>query len=203
MRIEISEEAANLEDYARIQMSFEVRRVLDVVPLDNGLGGFTLYERKLRAPYLKDYDAIELPQQWPRSFDISNWGFFVARSDGLRVGGATVAFNTADLMMLEERRDIAVLWDIRVAAEARGQGVGKALFRAAENWAVTQGCRRLKIETQNINVPACRFYAKQGCVLGAIHRFAYPDFPNEAQLLWYKDLLPESDVSHRDPGRGL
>ena len=26
------------------------------------------------------------------------------------------------------------------------------------------------------------------CVLGAIHRFAYPEFPNEAQLLWYKDL---------------
>lgn len=192
MRIEISEEAASLEDYARIRMSFEVRRVLDVVPLDNGLGGFTLSERKLRAPYLKDYDAIEIPQQWARSFDISNWGFFVARSGGLRVGGATVAFDTAGLTMLEDRRDIAVLWDIRVAAEARGQGVGMALFQAAEEWAVTQGCRRLKVETQNINVPACRFYAKQGCVLGAIHRFAYPDFPDEAQLIWYKDLAFET-----------
>lgn len=192
MRIEISEEAANLEDYARIRLSFEVRRVLDVVPLDNGLGGLTLSERKLRTPYLKDYDAIENPHQWTRSFDISNWGFFVARSDGLRVGGATVAFDTAGLTMLEDRGDIAVLWDIRVAAEARGQGVGMALFQAAEEWAVTQRCRRLKVETQTINVPACRFYAKQGCVLGAIHRFAYPDFPDEAQLLWYKDLAFET-----------
>jgi hypothetical protein len=53
---------------------------------------------------------------------------------------------------------------------------------------VAKGCFRLKVETQNINVPACRFYVKQGCVLGAIHRFAYPEFPDEAQLLWYKDL---------------
>jgi hypothetical protein len=25
-------------------------------------------------------------------------------------------------------------------------------------------------------------------VLGAVHRFAYPDLPHEAQLLWYKSL---------------
>jgi GNAT superfamily N-acetyltransferase len=90
--------------------------------------------------------------------------------------------------MLEDRRDVAVLWDIRVAAEVRGQRVGTALFDAAEKWAVTHGCQRLKGETQNINVPACRFYAKQRCELGAIHRFAYPDLPNETQLLWYKNL---------------
>ena len=193
MRIEVSEEkVANLEDYAQIRMSFEVRQVLDVAVLNDGCGRFTLSERELQAPYLKDYDAIESPLQWQRSFDLSNWGFFVARSEGLRLGGAAVAFNTAGLTMLEDRKDLAVLWDIRVATEVRGKGVGAALFRAAEKWAVAQGCKRLKVETQNINVPACRFYARQGCVLGAIHRFAYPDFPNETQLLFYKDLACET-----------
>jgi GNAT superfamily N-acetyltransferase len=91
---------------------------------------------------------------------------------------------------LEDRTDLAVLWDIRVAEGMRGRGLGTALFRTAEEWAREQRCRQLKVETQNINVPACRFYAKQGCVLGAIHRFAYPDFPEEAQLLWYKQLAP-------------
>ena len=193
MRIEVSEEkVANLEDYAQIRMSFEVRQVLDVAVLNDGCGRFTLSERELQAPYLKDYDAIESPLEWQRSFDISNWGFFVARSEGLRLGGAAVAFDTAGLTMLEDRKDLAALWDIRVATEARGKGVGAALFRAAEKWAMAQGCQRLKVETQNINVPACRFYARQGCVLGAIHRFAYPDFPNETQLLWYKDLACET-----------
>src|SRR5437867_6642240 len=119
MRIEVLEErSSNLEDYARIHMSFRVQRVLDVTLVDDGFGGFRLSERKLDAPYLKDYDAIENPMQWPRSFDLSNWGFFAARSDGLRVGDATVAVITSGLTMLEARGDIAVLWDIRVAAEA-------------------------------------------------------------------------------------
>jgi len=189
VRVQVSEEKeVNLGDYALIRMSFEVRQVLDVETLDGGLGGFNLSLRNLQTPYLKDYDAIESPLQWPHSFDMSNWGFFVARSEGVTVGGAAVAFDTAGLTMLEDRRDIAVLWDIRVAADARGQGVGEALFSAAEKWAVAHGCLRLKVETQNINVPACRFYAKQGCTLGAIHRFAYREFPDETQLLWYKDL---------------
>jgi len=193
MRIEVTEEkAANLEDYARIPMSLEVRVILDLSMVQNGLGGLTLTKRKLQIPYVKDYDAIESPRHWDKSFDLSNWSFFAAHSDGLRVGGAAMAFNTPGVTMLEDRRDVAVLWDIRVAPEARGKGVGTALFEAVEAWSTAKGCRRLKIETQNINVPACLFYAKQGCVLGAIHRFAYPEFPNEVQMLWYKELKTET-----------
>ena len=193
MRFQVSEEnptCLDLEQYARIRMSFEVSRVFDVEVVGPGFGGFALVERRLETPYLKDYDAIESPREWSRYFDMTNWGFFAARSEGARVGGAAIAFDTEGVTMLENRRDLAVLWDIRVDGEARGQGVGTALFQAAENWARARGCRQLKVETQNINVPACRFYAKQGCVLGAIHRFAYPELPDEAQLLWYKHLMP-------------
>ena len=131
MTIEVSEEAANLEDYARIRMSFEVSRVLDVTALENGLGGFAMSERKLQVPYLRDYDAIESPLQWPRSFDMSNWGFFAARSDGLRVGGAAVAFNTSGLTMLEDRRDIGGLMghSSRYGAKAAGSLLKDSLSR--------------------------------------------------------------------------
>jgi hypothetical protein len=51
--------------------------------------------------------------------------------------------------------------------------------------------RQIKIETQNINVNACRFYARMGAVVGAIHQYAYSStYPEETMLLWYKDLLP-------------
>jgi GNAT superfamily N-acetyltransferase len=70
----------------------------------------------------------------------------------------------------------------------RSNGVGTALFKAAEVWSMAKGCRQIKVETQNINVPACRFYAKQGCVLRTVQLHAYSEFPDEAQLLWYKDL---------------
>jgi GNAT superfamily N-acetyltransferase len=188
MRVEVTEEpAAALAELARIPISFLVRSVFGVA---DDADGFVLTERSLAAPYVKDYDAIggEGPTRWADRFDLSNWGFFAARVDGRLVGAAALAFDTAGVEMLEGRRDLAVLWDLRVALDARGQGVGSALFRAAEAWARARGCTRLKIETQNINVPACRFYAARGCVLGAANRSAYPDLPDETQLLWYKNL---------------
>lgn len=179
-------------ELAHIPIAFEVESVFDVSARDGGLGGLALSERRLDVPYVKDYDAVEeeSPAQWARRFDVSNWGLIGAHSNGARVGGAVIAFNTAGVNMLEGRSDLAVLWDIRVSPRARGRGVGSALFRAVEAWAAARGGRQLKIETQNINVAACRFYARQGCVLGAINRFAYRELPNEVQLLWYKNLSP-------------
>ena len=170
-----------LGEHARVAIAFEVRRVLDVVGQDNDPGAAVLAERTLEVPYVKGYDP-----EW--DFDPSNWGLIAAYSNGRRVGGAVIAFNTVGITMLDGRSDLAVLWDIRVAPEVRGEGVGSALFRAVEKWATARGCRQLKVETQNVNLPACRFYQRQGCVLGGIRRFAYPEFPQEVQLLWYKDL---------------
>jgi GNAT superfamily N-acetyltransferase len=190
MRIDVTEESAGaLGEFARIPISFEVRSLLDVAGPDEG-GGFVLTERSLPAPYVKDYDAIagEGPTRWADRFNLANWGFISARVEGRPAGAAVVAFDTPGVNMLEGRRDLAVLWDLRVAPEARGQGIGSALFRAAEAWARARGCTQMKIETQNINVPACRFYAARGCVLGAANRLAYPELPDEVQMLWYKSL---------------
>lgn len=99
-----------------------------------------------------------------------------------------VAHDSPGLLMLEGRRDLAVLWDIRVAPEVRGHGIGSALWQEVEIWASLRACRHLKVETQNTNVGACNFYARQGCYLGAMNRYAYPELPDEIQLLWYKDL---------------
>jgi GNAT superfamily N-acetyltransferase len=123
-----------------------------------------------------------------KRFDVKNRGLIAAHDGGRRLGGAVVAFNNARVNMLEGRTDLAVLWDIRVRPEARSAGTGALLFRGAEEWARDRGCRRLKVETQNINVPACCPYRQMNCTLGAINRFAYPDLPDEVQLMWFKDL---------------
>ena len=91
-------------------------------------------------------------------------------------------------MLEESRDDLAVLWDIRVHPELRRTGIGSQLFRSAVEWARQKGCKQLKVETQDINVPACRFYAAQGCELRTVNPDAYPDLPHETQLLWYLHL---------------
>jgi GNAT superfamily N-acetyltransferase len=193
-----AEPAAALREYASVPIAFTVRSVLDIAEPAAAAEGFVLTERRLDVPYVKDYDAIprEHPAGWAERFDVSRWGVFAAWVEGRRVGGAVVAFRTPGLTMPEGRDDLAVLWDIRVAPEARGQGVGSVLFRAAEVWARGHGCRQLKVETQNVNVAACRFYARQGCALASIHRDAYPGMPGEIQLLWYKDLAGVALGSH-------
>jgi ribosomal protein S18 acetylase RimI-like enzyme len=156
-------------------------------------------ERDVSHPYLKDYDAIagEGPLTWSRRFDLSNWGLFMALVGDRRVGGAAVVLNAPDVGMLQGRSDLALIWDIRVSPEVRGLGVGSELFRAAVEWSNARRARLLKVETQNTNVPACKFYARQGCFLGAIDRFAYPDLPHEVQLLWYKDLASSAGWNRR------
>ncbi len=196
MTIEITEEPpAALAEYAKVSIAFEVSERFAVPASETGLGGLPLISERVIPTYIKDYDARPKshPTAWATRFDLSQWGILAAWAEGERLGGAVVAKDTPGVAMLEGRADLAVLWDLRVAPSWRGRGVGTALFRAAEAWALARGGRWLKVETQNVNVIACRFYANQGCTLGALNRFAYPALPDEVQLLWYKELKVEAN----------
>jgi GNAT superfamily N-acetyltransferase len=201
-RIEMSEldiveqSVEDLADYGSVPISFEVRDILDIEVVGRGLGGFLLSRREIEPPYVKDYDAFEEagPASWAERWDISNWGILSAFLDGSRVGGCVLAYDTPGVHKLEGRKDIAALWDIRVTPERRREGIGSRLFHAAEDWAGRRGCSLLKVETQNINVPACRFYLKQGCVLGLMNRYAYREYPDEVELVWYKELRDRERV---------
>jgi GNAT superfamily N-acetyltransferase len=174
-------------EYAAIPIAFRVTSRLSAER--GGDGSFVLSEQVVEPGYIKDYDAIsERPDAWAGRFDTSQWLMLVARVDELVVGGATVAFGGAGLDLLDGRADLALLWDIRVAPSFRGRGIGRALFEEVEALAVARGCAELKVETQNINVPACRFYAALGCSLRTVRADAYPLCPGEDQFLWHKAL---------------
>ncbi|HNY12900.1 MAG TPA: GNAT family N-acetyltransferase [Candidatus Wallbacteria bacterium] len=189
MDIEIRQEPIEiLPEYAKISIAFQIETVFVVEAIKNGLGGIIMREEKIEKPYRKNYDAIpgEGPASWPKQWDISKWEIISAFAGRKRIGGALVAYDTPGLNFLDGRKDIAGLWDIRIDQEFRGCGVGSKLFQHAVICAQKKGCIFLKIETQNNNVSACKFYARQGCELGAINRHAYKELPDEAQLIWYK-----------------
>ena len=183
----------DLAEYAEVPMVCTVDSMLAVEEIDGGLGGLRLCERPVKIPYTKNYDAYGDggPLNWPQRFDISQWRLWIARDGGQMVGGAAVAWKTCGIEMLAGGSDMAVLWDIRVRETSRRQGVGTALFRVATDWGKSKGCSLLKIETQNVNVGACRFYSKMGCVLGRIDRLAYrqcADLASEVMLVWHLEL---------------
>jgi len=190
MNIEIESIAWDqLDEYAKIPISFEVTSILDVSFLGNGINGIGIIEAEIESPYLKDYDESESPDDWAKNWDTKNWGFFVARNKKSEaIAGVSIALKTKGLNMLEGRNDLAVIWDIRVKPEYRNKGVGTLLFHQAIDFSQRAKCKTLKIETQNNNVNACRFYAKQNCYLGGIHANAYEEFPSEIQFLFYKNI---------------
>ena len=186
----VEETSEVLSDYGQVPIAFEVNSRFRVERESGGLGGIRLIEEAVNPPYIKDYDRPDGPERWARrSWDLSNWIFLGAFRERERIGGAIVAFRVDDMNYCEGREDLAGLWDIRVHPDHRGRGVGKSLFQHAETCARNRCCTQLKIETQNINVAACRFYAHMGARLGKVHMYAYhSDSLDEVELTWYKEL---------------
>ena len=186
--ITIREETiAALGDYLKVAIAFTVRSRYVTVPNDGKDGQWSLVEEVVDPPWIKDYDDAERPTRWLQR-DTTNWRLISAFAGDQRVGGAIVVHDSPELDFLEGRDNLAALWDIRVASEWRGQGVGSKLFEHATRYARSVRCVELKIETQDINVNACNFYAKHGCRLVKVIPDAYPSCPGEVEFVWILDL---------------
>ncbi len=98
-----------LEEYATLSIAFQVESVLRVEQVDGGLGGLLLHQELVAEPYLRDYedDEEEPVTRWRTRFDLSNWGFFLARDGEKAVGGATIAYHTPNVWRLDGRTDLA------------------------------------------------------------------------------------------------
>jgi GNAT superfamily N-acetyltransferase len=185
--LEIRVEIPSLEvlaDYAVVPISFSGHSRFHAI--QNG-DKWDISEENV-PEFFKDYDTLERPTDWFTRFDMSKWTIFSAFLNNVRVGGAIVAISTAGVSTLEGRSDLAVLWDIRIAPDFRKQNIGSQLFQRAVQWAKEQGCVELEVETQNINVAACRFYTKMGFDLRTVRYNPYPNLPDEIQFLWYHKL---------------
>jgi GNAT superfamily N-acetyltransferase len=186
--VEMPVNEETMRAYQDISIAFTVSSRLRVELLDDGIAGFSLTEEPVDPTWVKDYDDDDGPMSWFKWWDLSNWRFFSALDGDQPIGGAVVALNTPNLWFLRRRSDLAALWNIRIDPQYRGRGVGRVLFNTAADFARSKGCSQLKIETSDVNVVACRFYAAMGAKLGGIDRFAYPNFPDEVELDWFLAL---------------
>lgn len=82
----------------------------------------------------------------------------------------------------------AYVEDIQVRPGCRRQGVGRLLIGQAISWARGGGFPGLMLETQDINLAACRLYASCGLVLGGFDAYLYKGLDpttDEIALYWY------------------
>lgn len=178
------------ELYDTVSMNVDVQSEYKVERINSGLGGFTLEEIQV-SPYVKDLSKYERAVNYEQDFDITNWRFYMAFSGDVPVGAMTIAGKTEGLHMLSGRTDACVLWDIRVADAYKYNGIGQELLKMGIAGAKSDGYSQMIIECQNNNVPACKFYQKQGALLSKIDMYAYysePEVRDEIQFVWYLNI---------------
>ena len=66
------------------------------------------------------------------------------------------------LVFFRRESDLARLYSIAVAHDARGRGVGEALLAAVEQAALRRGARRMRLEVRQDNAAAMRLYERGG-----------------------------------------
>jgi GNAT superfamily N-acetyltransferase len=184
----IEENPIRLAEYARVPIGFSVAEAFDEDAIATLLRGQPAVSTPVATPYWKNYDehSNNHPTDWAKSFDLACWTIFAAYRRNQRVGGAIVIYGDPQMELLRDCRECGLIWDIRVQPEMRGEGIGTALLHAVENSALDKGARAFRVETQQINVPACRFYERNGFRLERATPGAYRDLPPEIQLLWRK-----------------
>lgn len=88
----------------------------------------------------------------------------VARKDHQIIGMVNLLFTISTAL----GEPVALLEDMVVFPEARGQGIGSQLLAAAIAYARQQGCQRITLLTDHDNLAAQTFYAKEGFALSTM-----------------------------------
>lgn len=173
----------DLAEYLRVPMALTVCSRLV-------LHGLQIVGEEPVEPWTKDYDAYESDRadRLHLQFDTTHWWVKVAIESGEIVGGAVMAMRTPGFDLLEGRDDLAHLIDLRVHPDYQRRGVGRNLWRLAEQAASAAEMTELRVETQDVNVPACRFYEKMGAQLISARTGWYGPDLDEVQLIWSKPL---------------
>lgn len=175
MQYEIKEINQKNKEYHNVATeSFEVFGRSDVSYQNNM---WTYEEVLFDEPYNKSYQAEELNLE--EYISNPNKVMFYALQDDTIKGQILIKKNWNDFCYIDS---------ISVAGSARGMGVATSLLKNAQDWALKSNLKGFMLETQDINLGACRLYIKNGFVLGSVDTILYNNFKtkDEKALFWYK-----------------
>jgi GNAT superfamily N-acetyltransferase len=94
----------------------------------------------------------------------------VARDDGEIVGMVNLLYTVSTAL----GAPVALLEDMVVASNRRGQGIGTTLIRGAVKFAKEKGCMRITLLTDDDNEGAHRFYERHGFSQTSMIAFRIP-----------------------------
>jgi GNAT superfamily N-acetyltransferase len=112
-------------------------------------------DRRLDAAYAEDQLAALLKRA-------ERGAIFVAENDGRLVGWIVVVEDEGQVYVVEEERRCAAICEFYVDEAVRGQGAGRALMAACEDWARARKLLTILIGHLDGNARAAQVYDKAG-----------------------------------------
>ena len=100
--------------------------------------------------------------------DIRRRHGFISRRDDGRIlvaadgNGSVIGWIHVQATYMLEADTRAEIWGLVVAESSRGSGVGGALVREAESWAIARGLPMVAVRSNALRVDARRFYERLG-----------------------------------------
>ena len=163
---------SNINDYNKANEGFAVYGRI-VPKYEDGTWSYT--EEIFKEQYNKQYDMENIDKSYIE--DKNKVVYFYYDEDNC-VGQIRLRTNWNGFGFID---------DIAVAKNSREKGIGTVLINKAVDWATQNDLIGLMLETQDVNLSACRFYAKNNFIIGAVDCMLYSKFTtaNEKAIYWY------------------
>lgn len=181
--------ADDIPNLPQIRPTYQSNTILTLERSGEGIEvGWQFIEQRLAKPYDKGilYNFNEGAQKeiLARLLRPDVTYLRVAESNGQLVG-------IADAEILPWNNTV-FLWNLMIDIAYRGQGLGRRLWHRVVEFARDAEVRAITIETQNTNVPACKFYLRMGCQLTGFNEALYSnDNPNREIALFWTYFMPK------------
>ena len=167
----------NLSDLHKANQPFDIIGRLDVSFCDGKWACREILFEEMTEKQYPNYDGND-PRAYVNSDDCAA---FLAYEDGECVG---------QILLCSTWNGYAHIEDISVARAWRNKGIGTALFEKAVEWATEHRLPGISLESQDNNVLASRFFAKNGMHVGAVNTELYSNlglpYSAEKAIYWYK-----------------
>ncbi|WP_172255043.1 GNAT family N-acetyltransferase [Saccharibacillus deserti] len=97
------------------------------------------------------------------------------------------------IRLVQDWTGYAYIENIAVRGSHRGSGTAARLLDEAERWAREQELHGLSLEAQDDNLAACRFYLKQGMILGGADTLKQAFNPEIGTTLYFYKIFEASE----------
>lgn len=119
--------------------------------------------------------------------DRLDWNEYINQEDKMLFLAYMNQVCIGQIRIIKDWNRFCYIENIATKKEFRGSGVGTLLLNKAEEWANQKNLVGMSLEAQDDNLGACRFYVKQGFVLGGADTLKQSYTPNiDTTLYWYK-----------------